>query len=181
MVAGTNDCCITTIRNHSCCWWRIGHSSVYLHTLLIFCYTGLGNFGQTGMLFSHKTMHKRVSELDMYKANLAISTGFLALYFLFGRQEWLLYVALGVGALTLLLPALARWVSFGWFKLAEGLGYINSRILLSLVFFAFLFPIALLYRLSNRNPLALRHGRRATSLFTERNHTYSAKDLDNIW
>lgn len=127
------------------------------------------------------SMPKRVSELDMYKANLAIATGFLALYFLVGRRDWLLIVALTVGALTLLLPVLARWVSFGWFKLAEGLGYVNSRVLLSLIFFIFLLPIALLYRLANRNPLALRNNRQTDSLFVERNHTYSAKDMDNIW
>jgi len=126
-------------------------------------------------------MHKRISDLDMYKANLAISTGFLALYFIFGKKDWFLFIALGVGILTLLLPVLARWISFGWFKLAEGLGYINSRLLLSIVFFLFLLPIALLYRLANRNPLALRNGRRASSLFSERNHTYSAKDMENIW
>ncbi|WP_338869399.1 SxtJ family membrane protein [Spirosoma sp. SC4-14] len=126
-------------------------------------------------------MQKRISDLDMYKANLAISTGFLALYFIFGKKESLLFIALGVGALTLLLPTLARWISFGWFKLAEGLGYINSRILLSIVFFLFLLPVALLYRLANRNPLALRNGRRANSLFSERNQTYSAKDMENIW
>ncbi|WP_232073943.1 SxtJ family membrane protein [Spirosoma aureum] len=126
-------------------------------------------------------MQKRISDLDMYKANLAISTGFLALYFFFGHKAWLLYISLSVGALTLLIPALARWISFGWFKLAEGLGYVNSRILLSIVFFIFLLPIALLYRLANRNPLSLRNGRQTGSLFVERNHTYAPKDMDNIW
>lgn len=117
----------------------------------------------------------------MYKANLAIATGFLVLYVVFGRRDWLLFVALGVGLLTLLLPALARWVSWGWFKLAEGLGYVNSRVLLTLIFFGFLLPVALLYRMVNRNLLALRSGRSAQSVFTERNHTYAAKDLENSW
>lgn len=126
-------------------------------------------------------MPKRISELDMYKANLAIATGFLALYFIFGRRDWLLIIALTVGALTLLIPALARWISFGWFKLAEGLGYVNSRILLSLVFFVFLLPVALLYRLANRNPLSLRNSRQTDSMFVERNHVFSPKDMDNIW
>jgi hypothetical protein len=126
-------------------------------------------------------MQKRISELDMYKANMAIATGFLVLYLIFDRRDWLLFVALGVGALTLLIPALASWLSFGWFKLAEGLGYVNSRILLSLVFFVFLFPIAFIYRLVNRNLLTLRSGRSDSSIYADRNHTYTAKDMDNIW
>ncbi|RIV24095.1 hypothetical protein DYU11_11915 [Fibrisoma montanum] len=117
----------------------------------------------------------------MYKANLAITTGFLAFYFLFGRNNWFLYIALTVGALTLLVPAIARWISFGWFKLAEGLGFVNSRILLSIVFFVFLLPVALLYRAFNRNILSLRSGRSEASVFVERNHTYTANDLENIW
>lgn len=126
-------------------------------------------------------MKERLPELAIYKANLAISTGLLVLYMFVYPSRYLLYVGTSVGALTLLWPALAQWISWGWYKLAEGLGYVNSRILLTLVFFGFLLPVAVLYRFFNRDMLALKSGRTDKSLYKERNHTYSADDLKNVW
>jgi hypothetical protein len=126
-------------------------------------------------------MKKRLPELDIYKANLAIATGLLVLYTFVYPNRYLLYSSMTVGALTLLWPALAQWISWGWYKLAEGLGYVNSRVLLTLVFFGFLLPIATLYRLFNRDMLSLKSGRTDKSLYKERNHTYSANDLKNVW
>lgn len=126
-------------------------------------------------------MKERLPELAIYKANLAISTGLLVLYMFVYPSRYLLYVGTSVGALTLLWPTLAQWISWGWYKLAEGLGYVNSRILLTLVFFGFLLPVALLYRFFNRDMLALKSGRTDKSLYKERNHTYSADDLKNVW
>ena len=126
-------------------------------------------------------MKKRLPELDVYKANLAISTGLLVLYTFVNPNRYLLYVATGVGVITLLWPALAQWISWGWYKLAEGLGYVNSRILLTVVFFGFLLPVAVLYRLFNRNMFALRSGRTDESLYKERRYRYIAKDMENVW
>lgn len=126
-------------------------------------------------------MKKRISELDVYKANLAISTGLLVLYVFFYPNKYLLYTGTAVGVVTLLWPRLAQWISWGWYKLAEGMGYVNSRILLTLVFFGFLLPVAWLYRLFNRNIFALRSGRTDKSLYTERNHRYAPNDLKNTW
>ena len=123
-----------------------------------------------------------MKETDVLKANLAIATGFLAIYLFTGqRHNWLLYVSVAVGAFALLLPVVSRWVAFGWFKLAEGLGWVNSRIILSAVFFVMLLPFALLLRLFNKTGLWFRSGKTAKSIYIERNHQYSAKDLENIW
>lgn len=126
-------------------------------------------------------MPKRLPEIDVYKANMAISTGLFVLYFFVTPNIYLLYVGTAVGVLTLLWPGLAQWISWGWYKLAEGLGYVNSRILLTLVFFVVLLPVALLYRLFNRNIFALSSGRTDASLYRERNHQYAARDLANAW
>lgn len=126
-------------------------------------------------------MKERLPELAIYKANLAISTGLFVLYIFVYPNRYLLYVGTAVGVLTLLWPALAQWISWGWYKLAEGLGYVNSRVLLTLVFFVFLLPVAMLYRFFNRDMLSLKSGRTDRSLYKERNHTYSADDLKNVW
>lgn len=117
----------------------------------------------------------------MYKANLTIAMGLVLLYIFAYPNRYLLYVGTAVGVVTVVWPALAQWISRGWYKLAEGLGYVNSRILLTLVFFVLLLPIALLYRLFSHNVLALHSGRTAKSLYKERNHQYVASNLKNVW
>lgn len=114
------------------------------------------------------------------KAQLVMVTGFLILYFIF-KKDWLLYLAAFVGITGIAIPFLGNLIVKGWFKLAEILGAINGRILLSLIFFIILFPVALLSRLGrNKNPLGLRKSDKNTA-FTERNHRYTAKDLENVW
>ena len=96
------------------------------------------------------------SELDRMKALLTMVTGFLVLYFIF-QQVWLLYIAAAVGVLSLLIPAIGKVIVLAWFKLAMLLGWINSRILLGIVFYLFLFPIALIFKLTSNNPLQIKN------------------------
>ena len=66
----------------------------------------------------------------------------------------------GLGAFLLLLGLLApRWaVPFHivWMKFAAVLGYINSRIILSVMYYGVMTPIGLLARLAGRDPLRRR-------------------------
>ena len=52
-----------------------------------------------------------------------------------------------------LVPAAARGFHVLWMKLAGVLGYVNSRILLSLVFYLLFFPYNILARIIGRDPL----------------------------
>lgn len=106
-------------------------------------------------------------------------TGFLALYLIFNWTPFV-YIALGVGAGSLISPLIGDLIVKGWYKLAHILGWINTRILLSLIFYLFLFPIALLAKLSQKDHLKLRKKKRE-SLFVERDHLYTKKDLENTW
>ena len=113
------------------------------------------------------------------KAQLVIVTGLLVLYFVF-KSPWWLYAAVGVGLLSVVVPIVGDLIVRVWFKIAEILGNINGKIILSVLFFVFLFPIALLYRLTAKNPLAIKRSD-TDSFYTERNHTYSKKDLEQTW
>lgn len=89
-------------------------------------------------------------------------------------------IALVVGAVSILIPPAAKAIEWMWLKLALGLGWVNSRILLSIIYFVFLMPIAWISRLFTRDPLSLKRNTRAT-LFVTRDHLYNRKDLENIW
>ena len=86
---------------------------------------------------------------------LVIVTGMLVISWLF-KIPWLNYVAIGLGVVSIFFPAAARAIEWAWFKLALALGWVNSKILLSVIYFVFLMPIAWVSRLFTKDPLTLR-------------------------
>ena len=117
-------------------------------------------------------------ENEKFKTITTIVVGFLALFLLFHSRVFL-YVAVIIGIGSLFFPFFGNWTVFLWTKLATMLGWINSRILLSVIFFILLFPIALLYRLFNKNHLDLKN--KKDSLYLDRSHNYKKEDLENVW
>jgi hypothetical protein len=121
---------------------------------------------------------KPQSEAEKLKSILVIVTGFLVLGFIFKKPAFY-YTALIIGLLSLIIPAAQTVILYIWNKIAQVLGWINTRILLTLVFYLFLFPVSLLSKLFTKNMLGLK--RPGGSVYTERNHTYTASDLENPW
>ena len=115
-----------------------------------------------------------------YKDLLVIITGFLVL-FLIIKKSFLLYIAGGVALGSLFSEYLAEKIVWGWYKLAEGLGYVSSRILLSIIFFVMLTPLALLYRLTRKQDVLQLNRKQGGSYYTERKHLYVKKDLEKMW
>ena len=111
------------------------------------------------------------------KTQLVIVTGLLTLSVILDYGH-LVYLALIVGLLSFIPPIGNRMV-WGWYKLAEGLGWFNSRVLLSLVYYLIVTPIALLFRLFGNDPLLLKDTR--GSMYHFREHTYTKEDLENPW
>jgi uncharacterized membrane protein len=110
---------------------------------------------------------------------LTMTIGFVALYLIFSAK-WLIWIAFGLGISGIFFPTLAQGISRLWMKFAEGLGFVNSRILLSLIFFLFLFPISLLFRLFNKDALHLRKPGNG-SAYSDRSHTYGKGDFEKMW
>lgn len=91
------------------------------------------------------------------------------------------YAALALIVVGLFVTPAASLISRLWLGLAELLGAFNSRVLLSLLFYLLLTPLALLFRLFSKNPLGLKRQRGARTLFLERNHRYSRGDFEKMW
>ncbi len=128
------------------------------------------------------------SNQDRFKNILVIVVGFCAIsYFVAYKwpeqvklSEWLLKGALIVGIVSLISSTVAKWIEWAWLKLALGLGWINSRIILSVIYFLFLLPIAWVSRLFTKDPLNLK-AKNASTLYATRDHEYKKEDLENIW
>ena len=110
---------------------------------------------------------------------LTIVVGLLV-FFYFLKLQWLFNAALILGILGVFFDFVAEKVAWVWLKIAEILGRINSTILLSLIFFVFLTPLALLMKVFKKSD-SLKLKKVSGSAYDERNHRYTAKDLENTW
>jgi hypothetical protein len=129
----------------------------------------------------HKFLLKKMRDADKSKAQLVIVTGLVVLYFIFkSRYPYLLIAAGAIGVVSIAIPILGDLIVKGWYKLAEILGAINGRILLSIVFFVVLLPVALLAKIGKKNPLMLKR-ENGKSVFVDRDHKYTPKDLEQVW
>jgi len=121
-----------------------------------------------------------MKDQDRYKTILVIVSGLLVISWIF-EIPLLISIAVGVGMmLSALFPFVAKWIEWGWLKLALALGWINARILFTIIYFLFLLPIAWFSRLFTKDPLKLK-GKHLTTLYTSRDHQYKKEDLENIW
>lgn len=112
------------------------------------------------------------------ETSLVLTTGFMLIFF-FTKNDLFLYLAFAFGVTGIFIKPLAKYIAIGWFKLADILNYFVSKIILGTLFFVVLFPISLLYRISNKDKLRLTRSK--NSNWVERNHIYSSADLENIW
>jgi hypothetical protein len=53
-------------------------------------------------------------------------------------------------------PRLLKWPSAAWWRFSRALGYVNARILLTVLFGLLLVPVSLLWRAIGKDPLARR-------------------------
>lgn len=76
-----------------------------------------------------------------------------------GRMTPAMVVA-GIGATLVILgtvaPKLLKWPSALWWKFAMVLGYVNARIILTVIFTLVLVPLSLIWRVIGRDPLTRR-------------------------
>ena len=120
-----------------------------------------------------------MNNIEKLKALLVIVTGLSILYLIFDAKPFI-YVAVGIGTASLLIPGIGTLIVKIWFKISEILGWFTSKVLLSVVFFLFLLPVSILWRLFSKNPLNLK-SRNKNTIFSDRNHQYTKSDLENIW
>ena len=116
---------------------------------------------------------------DPVKTCLTISVGFLVVY-LITKAQWPLTVALVVGLIGMLSGFLAKKVDWLWMQLARALSFIVPNILLSAVFYLFLFPVALLARLFGKSdPLLLKNSKSST--YKAENKVFEKESFENPW
>lgn len=109
---------------------------------------------------------------------LVLVVALVVFYFVF-HLPLLLKIAILLGAIGILIPSLSEKIHWLWMKLSHVLGYVMSRVLLTLIFYIILVPLSFFSRLAGKNSVILKKNK--TSYFKERNFTYTKESMENVW
>jgi len=153
---------------------RFRSSSICLHFFLEIVYKE----NVEGLLLVLKEKSPDQSALETI-AVLAFVSLVLGLFF---KLHILHYIALFLLFIGIFLRGLSVRIANIWLKFSAVLGGISTRIVLLVIFFVFLTPIAYLYRMFHGDFISLkRHGAVGATYWNERCHEYGPKDLENPW
>jgi hypothetical protein len=101
---------------------------------------------------------------------------------LFFKIKALFFVALCLLFIGIFLRAVSIRIARAWLKFSSILGGISTRVVLSIIYFVFLTPIAFVYRLTHGDFIALkRKDSAAANYWNERDYVYTPKDFENPW
>ena len=130
------------------------------------------------------TSSKKLSQVTDAEARktVLIVASVLSLLAVWNLYRWRVPVVIVLGSLVsgliliaLFAPAISRRFHILWMGLAHILGYINSHILLTLVFYLLFVPYNLVARLVGRDPLTRRQAKRE-SYWVPRKSTRQSKE-----
>ena len=109
---------------------------------------------------------------------LVLVLALLVLYYL-QKKPVFFFAAVTIGLIGLFMPVLAEKIHWLWMKLAEGLGFVTSKVVLTIIFFVVLVPLSGLSKLFRKPAIKLKGD--AASSFKNRNFTYTPKSMEDVW
>jgi hypothetical protein len=96
------------------------------------------------------------------------------------KQPFLIPAAIGLLLVAMTYPLIFKPFARLWFGLSMMLGTIVSRIVLTVIFFAIIYPVALLRRLMGKDPMQLKGWKKGReSVFRRRDHRYELEDMEH--
>ena len=125
------------------------------------------------MYLQHETPEQKRKQLRHFGLLVGAVFALIGFWQLYrGQHEIARAILWSIGGLLmklgLIVPKLLGPIHAGWMKLAFVLGWVNSRILLSIIFFLLFTPIALITRVFGRDSLDRRINRKSTSYWKPR-------------
>ena len=122
---------------------------------------------------------KNKKQNNPYQTVLIIVVGFIVI-FLMTKSIWAIQVSVSIGILGLSSKFIAKKIDFLWMKLAWVLSLIVPNIIMTILFYCLLTPIAILSRLiGEKDKLNLKNTKE--SLFITRNTMFDKESLEKTW
>ncbi len=115
----------------------------------------------------------------------ALAFAFLALLIWFFTEEVnFIYATMFILLWAMVWPSSWQWPARLWFGLSHVLGFFMSKVLLSLIYFLILMPVAMVRRMLGKDSMGLskwqdHDAEQKTSAFVVREHKFTKKDLEN--
>lgn len=130
------------------------------------------------LLFNNKDM-KFLKVNDLQIKETEVLFGIIAILIgLYSNNKIYFFIAIGILLVTLLIPSLLKPLAMFWFGISKALGWLTSRIVLFVIFWILVTPMGLIRRALGKDSLRIRQFKKGSnSVFTERNHQFSASDL----
>lgn len=119
-----------------------------------------------------KVSKKQCIETGMLMTMVALISGIIM------EKQVFQFIAVGFTLAMLLFPVILYPFAYVWFGFSRILGMITSRILLYLIFFLIVTPVAFIRRASGKDRLSLKDfKKRKETAFVIRSHKYIPEDL----
>lgn len=107
-----------------------------------------------------------------------IAVGFVFVSLISGK-EWVLYISLVAGLAGIFSDYISSKIAWAWFKLGELMNMVFPKIILTVVFYIFLLPIAFLSRIGSKDPMKLKKG--YSSYYSDRTTEFKKEDFEKTW
>ncbi len=118
-------------------------------------------------------------KMNNYKSTLTIVIGFSLLSNYFHLKP-LLILSIAIGLIAIFSEKANDKIIWAWNKISEILALIMPNVLLTLVFYLFLTPLALINRINRKkNPLQLKNN--TSSVYKSKRKEFSPDSLEKIW
>jgi len=121
-----------------------------------------------------------LDRIAVFKTINVLSLALLICYLLFSAQ-WLLWLACLLIMGNAFESRITTWIAKYWMKFAHFLGNINSKVLLSIIFFVVLTPVAFAYRQFNKGMVKHFKTNTSKSYFDDIQKTYHKEDFERLW
>lgn len=121
----------------------------------------------------------KISEAEVFQTMLVLFFACMAGYEILD-WEYLSYAGWLLGVVGIFSYSFSEKITALWRYVAEKISHVSSFILLSVIFYLFLTPLALLYRKMKKDPLFIRMPGEK-SMWQEVNKSFSRKHFEKMW
>lgn len=101
--------------------------------------------------------------------------------FLIWNAGWLIWSATILILLGLKENTLSTTIASVWMTIAEGMGVISTKVILTIIFVIFLVPVAWLYRLFEKDLTSHFFKKKSDSYFIDKKENYSKDTFEKTW
>lgn len=92
-----------------------------------------------------------MKNLSKHFQDLLVIIATLIIVALWLDKEFLLLLASGFAFLVAIFPVLVKYISYFWHGIAKILGFFVSKLILAIIFYFFLIPISVFYKIFSKN------------------------------